>query len=78
MTSQWTINLVVIFLGLVTIAAMGIAGVLLLNDKSIPDMFVAMGAGALGGLTGVLVSTRSDNTVTVANTVDRPVPTDPQ
>lgn len=77
MTDKLTVNLVVIFLGVIAVSAMVIAGLLILNDKSIPDMFVAMGSGALGGLAGILARTSTGgDQVIVANEPDQPVPVD--
>lgn len=53
------IRLVIFFLGLTLILSLCLIAWLLQSDKSVPDVFVATAAGALGGLTGLLVPNRT-------------------
>lgn len=72
-----TINLVVVFLGLVVLFGMAIGGYLAIDDKGVPDFIVATTSGAIGALGAMLAKTSASNepqTVTVNNAANDPVP----
>lgn len=60
MTDRITVLTVVIFLGVIVLASIASAVALLLFDKTLPDMIVALGSGALGGLAGILAKTSTE------------------
>jgi len=59
-TDRASVRLVIIFLGLVSLVALG-GGLWLSHDgKTIPPELIAMGSAALGGITGLLAHTGRD------------------
>jgi hypothetical protein len=62
-TDRWTVRIVVVVLGLVALAVVGIFGALSLAEKPIPTELVAIGSGALGALGALLAKTGSEPTV---------------
>lgn len=79
-SDRTTVRIVVTVLGVIAVAVV-LGGIWLAdNDKSLTDAVIAMGAGALGGLSTFLVSTRTSGDppqeVTVTNTPADPVPVD--
>lgn len=58
-TSRFTINLVVIFIGLVVLGSIAGAIALEVADKTVPTELWTFGTTALGGLIGMLVNTRT-------------------
>lgn len=72
-----TVNLVVVFLGLVVLFGMAIGGYLAIDDKGVPDFIVATTSGAIGALGAMLAKTSSSNEpqqVVVNNATSDPVP----
>ena len=72
-----TINLVVVFLGLVVLFGMAIGGYLAIDDKGVPDFIVATTSGAIGALGAMLAKTSASNEpqqVVVNNAPNEPVP----
>ena len=59
MTSKTTVLAVVVFIGLIALALIAGAVVLIALDKGVPDPLWTLAGGALGGLTALLASTRS-------------------
>jgi hypothetical protein len=59
-TDRTTIRLVVIFLGLVALAGVGLVGVLAYQEKSVPDALIALSSGALSAVAALLVRTGSE------------------
>jgi hypothetical protein len=79
MIDRWIIRMIVGVLGCVAIFIV-LGGIWLADrEKSLTDALIAYGAGAIGGLSTFLVSTRSGGdsaqAVTVPNTPAEPVPT---
>lgn len=60
MTDKRTIQLVVIVLGMVTLAGIFLAGVLAYQSKPIPDAVIALASTALGAVAGLLAKTSSE------------------
>lgn len=59
MTDKFTIRTVVVGLIAITVALIAGAVLLIALDKAVPDPIWTLGGTALGGLTALLVSTRS-------------------
>lgn len=59
MTDRRVVELVVVILGLVTLAALAIGGYLAVHEKPIPDFLIGMGTGAMGAVAGLLARTSS-------------------
>ncbi len=80
MTDRITIRMIVLFMGLASLAVIA-GGIFLANDeRSLPDALIALGGVALGNLGTFLVSTRGSGDaepVTVVNTPDDAVPGNP-
>lgn len=51
------IRLVILFLGVALLACLGLIAFLVLNDKNIPDVFVATTGAAIGALGSILTVT---------------------
>lgn len=73
MSDQFTIRAVVVFLGLVALAALGLGGALAFAEKPVPDFVIGMGAGALAAL-GPLLARGGAGSVEISNTPSNPVP----
>jgi hypothetical protein len=58
---RWIYRMVVIFLGIVILAGALGAIVLVILDKTIPEILVALGSAAIGGLVGLFSGTRKNN-----------------
>ena len=58
-TDQWIYRIVVGAMSLTLIFSLGGAILLETNNKKIPDVLIALGTGALGGIAGLLVPTPS-------------------
>lgn len=72
-----TVNLVVVFLGLVVLFGMAIGGYLAIDAKGVPDFIVATTSGAIGALGAMLAKTSSSSEpqqVVVNNPANDPVP----
>lgn len=59
MTDRRVVELVVLILGLVTLAALGLIGYLAIVEKPIPDALVTASAGGMGAVAGLLARTSS-------------------
>lgn len=67
---------VLVILGAVSLAVVVGGLVLAMNDKSLPGELIAIGAGGVGAIAGLLAPAgRSE--VEVVNRPDKPVPVDP-
>lgn len=60
LTDRFTIRMVVVFLGIVALAGLGIAGYLASVGREVPEFIVASSSGALGGLGALLARTSSE------------------
>lgn len=72
MTDHRTILLVILFLGVSTLALIGIVGIGVAQGKDLPDGVWTLAGGAIGSLSSLLVSTRggSSEQGTVTASVD--------
>lgn len=61
MTDTLVIRLVVVFLGVVTLAGVVLGGYLAATHNAVPDFIIATTSGALGALAGILAKTNSDS-----------------
>lgn len=59
MTDRRVVELVVLILGLVTLASLGLIGYLAIVEKPIPDALVTASAGGMGAVAGLLARTSS-------------------
>lgn len=80
MTDRFVVRAVVVFLGVITLSVVWGGIWLADHGQTLGDALIAMGSGALGGLTGFLVSSRSSGAepqeVQVVNAPADPVPVD--
>lgn len=53
-TDPWIYRIVVLVLGLTILGVVATSFVLILEDKPIPDILVAIGTGAIGAMAGLL------------------------
>jgi hypothetical protein len=53
-SDPWIYRIVVLVLGLTILSVVATSFVLILSDKSIPDILVAVGTGAIGAMAGLL------------------------
>lgn len=76
---SFVVRAVVVFLGLIALTVVGGGIWLAAYERSLGDALIAMGSGALGGLTGFLISSRvtadsAATTTTVETTTVTPPP----
>lgn len=57
---RFAVNAVVVILGVISLVGLGIIGLLALNDKPIPVELVGITGPAVGAVSGLLASTRSN------------------
>lgn len=70
MTDTFTIRAVVVGLVVLTFACV-VGGIILAIERvPMPDFLIALGGGALGGLTGILSRTSADTPVVTARRAD--------
>ncbi len=62
MTDRQTVRLVVVVLGVVTLAGVGMIGLLAYQSKAIPDALLALTSAALGAVSGLLAKTSTEPT----------------
>ena len=59
MTDKTVVQLVVVILGIMALASLGIGGYLAVVEKPIPDFIIGIGTGAMGAVAGLLARTSS-------------------
>jgi hypothetical protein len=51
---KWIYRIIVVVLGIAVLASLVAGYSLVVQDKQVPDFFIAIGGGALGALSGLL------------------------
>lgn len=79
MMDRFTIRMIVAFMGIEALIALGGGMWLAAHEKSLPDALIALGGVALGNLGTFLVSARSSVDTQAVNVVkpNDPMPVDP-
>lgn len=71
-----TIRMVIVVLAITALVCVAIAGVLAIDEKAIPDVFIAIPSGAIGSISSLLVVGGAAARTQNVRVVDQPVEVD--